>query len=243
MFRATSSSPNSESHICSWPYWPHISPPPPFFLRTWREVEKRKKDRKMKVSVNKQCFLYNRGWKPRQLIVSCVRCLAPSAARNKDGKQTWFDSSALTLTGSFEVDGSTVPSQDGNKDIRCVRQPNAGSMADLCMRMCVWLRTECDLALQVLCSFLHFLLFLFCIHPLAHFHHLWTLCLFLMSFFLRVHSLSCPLLQGDCRTREEALILGVELCDNGFMHHGTTKTNTLFGRFTNLSTFECSTWI
>ncbi|KAL7840812.1 hypothetical protein AOLI_G00261350 [Acnodon oligacanthus] len=25
--------------------------------------------------------------------------------------------------------------------------------------------------------------------------------------------------QGDCRTREEALILGVELCDNGFMHH------------------------
>lgn len=42
-------------------------------------------------------------------------------------------------------------------------------------------------------------------------------------------SLLCPLspffcvslLQGDCRTREEALILGVELCDNGFMHHGT----------------------
>lgn len=31
----------------------------------------------------------------------------------------------------------------------------------------------------------------------------------------------CLLLQGDCRTREEALILGVELCDNGFMHHGT----------------------
>uniref|UniRef100_A0A8C1QGE7 Phosphatidylinositol-3,4,5-trisphosphate-dependent Rac exchange factor 2 n=1 Tax=Cyprinus carpio TaxID=7962 RepID=A0A8C1QGE7_CYPCA len=26
--------------------------------------------------------------------------------------------------------------------------------------------------------------------------------------------------QGDCRSREEALILGVELCDNGFMHHG-----------------------
>ncbi|KAL2076382.1 hypothetical protein ACEWY4_028020 [Coilia grayii] len=25
--------------------------------------------------------------------------------------------------------------------------------------------------------------------------------------------------QGDCRTREEAVILGVELCDNGFMHH------------------------
>ena len=32
----------------------------------------------------------------------------------------------------------------------------------------------------------------------------------------------CLLVQGDCRTREEALILGVELCDNGFMHHGTT---------------------
>lgn len=28
-------------------------------------------------------------------------------------------------------------------------------------------------------------------------------------------------LKGDCRSREEALILGVELCDNGFMHHGT----------------------
>lgn len=30
------------------------------------------------------------------------------------------------------------------------------------------------------------------------------------------------LLQGDCRTREEAIILGVALCDNGFMHHGMT---------------------
>lgn len=34
-------------------------------------------------------------------------------------------------------------------------------------------------------------------------------------------SFSFLLVQGDCRTREEALILGVELCDNGFMHHGT----------------------
>lgn len=32
-----------------------------------------------------------------------------------------------------------------------------------------------------------------------------------------------PLVQGDCRTREEALILGVELCDNGFMHHGMAE--------------------
>ncbi|KAI4786895.1 hypothetical protein KUCAC02_036823, partial [Chaenocephalus aceratus] len=30
------------------------------------------------------------------------------------------------------------------------------------------------------------------------------------------------LAQGDCRAREEALMLGVELCDNGFMHHGMT---------------------
>uniref|UniRef100_A0A8D3C811 Phosphatidylinositol 3,4,5-trisphosphate-dependent Rac exchanger 2 protein n=1 Tax=Scophthalmus maximus TaxID=52904 RepID=A0A8D3C811_SCOMX len=30
--------------------------------------------------------------------------------------------------------------------------------------------------------------------------------------------------QGDCRTREEALILGVELCDNGFMHHVLEKS-------------------
>lgn len=34
------------------------------------------------------------------------------------------------------------------------------------------------------------------------------------------------LLQGDCRTREEALILGVELCDNGFMHHGMALFTT-----------------
>lgn len=26
--------------------------------------------------------------------------------------------------------------------------------------------------------------------------------------------------QGDCRTREEAMIFAVGLCDNGFMHHG-----------------------
>ncbi|KAM8882523.1 phosphatidylinositol 3,4,5-trisphosphate-dependent Rac exchanger 2 protein isoform 1-T1 [Synchiropus picturatus] len=31
--------------------------------------------------------------------------------------------------------------------------------------------------------------------------------------------------QGDCRTREEALILGVELCDNGFMHHVLEKSD------------------
>ncbi|KAK3541492.1 hypothetical protein QTP86_027255 [Hemibagrus guttatus] len=30
--------------------------------------------------------------------------------------------------------------------------------------------------------------------------------------------------QGDCRTREEAVILGVELCDNGFMHHVLEKS-------------------
>ncbi|KAM9775546.1 phosphatidylinositol 3,4,5-trisphosphate-dependent Rac exchanger 2 protein isoform 1-T1 [Syngnathus typhle] len=30
--------------------------------------------------------------------------------------------------------------------------------------------------------------------------------------------------QGDCRTREEALILGVELCDNGFVHHVLEKS-------------------
>ncbi|XP_064026562.1 phosphatidylinositol 3,4,5-trisphosphate-dependent Rac exchanger 2 protein isoform X1 [Pogoniulus pusillus] len=30
--------------------------------------------------------------------------------------------------------------------------------------------------------------------------------------------------QGDCRTREEAMILGVALCDNGFMHHVLEKS-------------------
>uniref|UniRef100_A0A8C7XIJ1 Phosphatidylinositol 3,4,5-trisphosphate-dependent Rac exchanger 2 protein n=1 Tax=Oryzias sinensis TaxID=183150 RepID=A0A8C7XIJ1_9TELE len=30
--------------------------------------------------------------------------------------------------------------------------------------------------------------------------------------------------QGDCTSREEALILGVELCDNGFMHHVLEKS-------------------
>ncbi|XP_072007846.1 phosphatidylinositol 3,4,5-trisphosphate-dependent Rac exchanger 2 protein isoform X2 [Engystomops pustulosus] len=30
--------------------------------------------------------------------------------------------------------------------------------------------------------------------------------------------------QGDCRTREEAIILGVALCDNGFMHHVLEKS-------------------
>lgn len=28
------------------------------------------------------------------------------------------------------------------------------------------------------------------------------------------------LFQGDCQTREEAVALGVGLCNNGFMHHG-----------------------
>ncbi|XP_059838423.1 phosphatidylinositol 3,4,5-trisphosphate-dependent Rac exchanger 2 protein [Hypanus sabinus] len=41
--------------------------------------------------------------------------------------------------------------------------------------------------------------------------------------------------QGDCRTREEAIILGVELCDNGFMHHVLEKSEfkdeTLLFRF------------
>lgn len=35
------------------------------------------------------------------------------------------------------------------------------------------------------------------------------------------------MVQGDCRSREEALILGVELCDNGFMHHGTPEPPSL----------------
>ncbi|XP_019354193.2 phosphatidylinositol 3,4,5-trisphosphate-dependent Rac exchanger 2 protein isoform X1 [Alligator mississippiensis] len=30
--------------------------------------------------------------------------------------------------------------------------------------------------------------------------------------------------QGDCRTREEAMIFGVALCDNGFMHHVLEKS-------------------
>ncbi|XP_053571076.1 phosphatidylinositol 3,4,5-trisphosphate-dependent Rac exchanger 2 protein [Bombina bombina] len=30
--------------------------------------------------------------------------------------------------------------------------------------------------------------------------------------------------QGDCRTREEAIIFGVALCDNGFMHHVLEKS-------------------
>ncbi|XP_040288462.1 phosphatidylinositol 3,4,5-trisphosphate-dependent Rac exchanger 2 protein isoform X2 [Bufo bufo] len=30
--------------------------------------------------------------------------------------------------------------------------------------------------------------------------------------------------QGDCRTREEAIILGIALCDNGFMHHVLEKS-------------------
>uniref|UniRef100_A0A4W5RHQ1 Phosphatidylinositol 3,4,5-trisphosphate-dependent Rac exchanger 2 protein n=1 Tax=Hucho hucho TaxID=62062 RepID=A0A4W5RHQ1_9TELE len=30
--------------------------------------------------------------------------------------------------------------------------------------------------------------------------------------------------QGDCRTRDESLILGKELCDNGFMHHVLEKS-------------------
>lgn len=42
-------------------------------------------------------------------------------------------------------------------------------------------------------------------------------------------------LQGDCTSREEALILGVELCDNGFMHHGTSPFPSYFKMF--------STWI
>ena len=39
---------------------------------------------------------------------------------------------------------------------------------------------------------------------------------------MKVHltpSLLVPL-QGDCQTREEAVTLGVGLCNNGFMHHG-----------------------
>ncbi|XP_043922200.1 phosphatidylinositol 3,4,5-trisphosphate-dependent Rac exchanger 2 protein [Protopterus annectens] len=30
--------------------------------------------------------------------------------------------------------------------------------------------------------------------------------------------------QGDCRTREEAIMLGIELCDDGFMHHVLEKS-------------------
>uniref|UniRef100_A0A672QTN1 Phosphatidylinositol-3,4,5-trisphosphate dependent Rac exchange factor 2 n=1 Tax=Sinocyclocheilus grahami TaxID=75366 RepID=A0A672QTN1_SINGR len=57
-----------------------------------------------------------------------------------------------------------------------------------------------------------------------------------VRLFCRLHSLFTPvirqrdwhlslsLMKGDCRSREEALILGVELCDNGFMHHVLEKS-------------------
>lgn len=43
--------------------------------------------------------------------------------------------------------------------------------------------------------------------------------------------------QGDCSTREDAVTLGVGLCNNGFMHHGQshislTHTNTQMGWWT-----------
>jgi hypothetical protein len=38
-------------------------------------------------------------------------------------------------------------------------------------------------------------------------------------------------LQGDCQTREEAVTLGVGLCNNGFMHHGNPQAGTFLGAF------------
>lgn len=32
--------------------------------------------------------------------------------------------------------------------------------------------------------------------------------------------------QGDCSTREDAVMLGVGLCNNGFMHHGQYSART-----------------
>lgn len=41
--------------------------------------------------------------------------------------------------------------------------------------------------------------------------------------------------QGDCQTREEAVALGVGLCNNGFMHHVLEKSEfkdeSLYFRF------------
>uniref|UniRef100_A0A4W3GFT3 Phosphatidylinositol 3,4,5-trisphosphate-dependent Rac exchanger 2 protein n=1 Tax=Callorhinchus milii TaxID=7868 RepID=A0A4W3GFT3_CALMI len=52
--------------------------------------------------------------------------------------------------------------------------------------------------------------------------------------------------QGDCRTREEAIILGVELCDNGFMHHVLEKSEfkdePLLFRFFADEEMEVSNW-
>uniref|UniRef100_A0A452R1H1 Phosphatidylinositol-3,4,5-trisphosphate dependent Rac exchange factor 2 n=1 Tax=Ursus americanus TaxID=9643 RepID=A0A452R1H1_URSAM len=42
-----------------------------------------------------------------------------------------------------------------------------------------------------------------------------------VRLYCRLHSLFTP---GDCRTREEAMIFGVGLCDNGFMHHVLEKS-------------------
>lgn len=72
------------------------------------------------------------------------------------------------------------------------------------------LNTQCPLFCFLSSSFASFFVFW-----LIHYTHSSRLHL---SCFSRVSTL---LLQGDCRTREEAVILGVELCNNGFMHHGT----------------------
>lgn len=37
------------------------------------------------------------------------------------------------------------------------------------------------------------------------------------------HGIPFCSLQGDCQTREEAVALGVGLCNNGFMHHGKCR--------------------
>lgn len=72
------------------------------------------------------------------------------------------------------------------------------------------LNTQCPLFCFLSSSFASFFIFW-----LIHYTHSSRLHL---SYFSRVSTL---LVQGDCRTREEAVILGVELCNNGFMHHGT----------------------
>lgn len=81
---------------------------------------------------------------------------------------------------------------------------------------------------NVFCSvslfLLNFLSSSFAFFPSRLISSIYSLCLNPSHFpTAAIHSFSSPclLVQGDCRTREEALILGVELCDNGFMHHGT----------------------
>ncbi len=82
--------------------------------------------------------------------------------------------------------------------------------------VCCFVSLAASLSL-ILISFLHFIHLLYFLFFLTS-----------VSFLHCTPSLSILrlLVQGDCRTREEALILGVELCDNGFMHHGTAVFTT-----------------